>query len=103
MFITFEERAEAIRLNASAMGWDLAAMEKAGTMAIIEARLPGQEIVAGDFDIQGMLAIVGGHIKRIGAKRIVILLPWTCCCGSTTTCIAMQRIARSTTGRSIEG
>jgi circadian clock protein KaiC len=72
VFITFEERAEAIRLNASAMGWDLAAMEKAGTMAIIEARLPGQEIVAGDFDIQGMLAIVGGHIKRIGAKRIVM-------------------------------
>ena len=72
VFVTFEERAEAIRLNASAMGWDLAALEKAGKMAIIEARLPGEEIVSGDFDIQGMLAIVGGHVKRIGAQQIVM-------------------------------
>jgi circadian clock protein KaiC len=72
VFITFEERADAIRLNARSMGWDLAALEKAGKMAIIEARLPGEEIVSGDFDIQGMLAIAGGHIKRIGARRIVM-------------------------------
>ena len=72
VFITFEERAEAIRLNAWAMGWDLAALEKAGKMAIIEARLPGEEVVAGDFDIQGMLAIAGGHVKKIGAQRIVM-------------------------------
>jgi len=72
VFVTFEERAEAIRLNARSMGWDLAALEKAGKMAIIEARLPGEEIVSGDFDIQGMLAIAGGHVKRIGASRIVM-------------------------------
>ena len=72
VFVTFEERAQAIRLNAWAMGWDLAALEKAGKIAIIEARLPGEEIVSGDFDIQGMLAIAGGHVKRIGAQRIVM-------------------------------
>ena len=59
-------------LNARAMGWDLAALEKAGKMAIIEARLPGEEVVSGDFDIQGMLAIAGGHVKKIGAQRIVM-------------------------------
>ena len=72
VFVTFEERAGAIRLNALAMGWDLAALEKAGKIAIIEARLPGEEIVSGDFDIQGLLAIVGGHVKRIGARQIVM-------------------------------
>ena len=72
VFVTFEERAEAIRLNALSMGWDLATLEKAGKIAIIEARLHGEEIVSGDFDIQGMLAIAGGHIKRIGARRIVM-------------------------------
>src|SRR5208282_5515901 len=41
VFVTFEERSAAIRLNASAMGWDLPALEKAGKIAIIEARLPG--------------------------------------------------------------
>jgi len=72
VFVTFEERAPAIRLNARSMGWDLAALEKTGKIAIIEARMPGEEILSGDFDIQGMLAIAGGHAKRIGAKRIVM-------------------------------
>ncbi len=72
VFVTFEERAEAIRLNARSMGWDLAALEKAGKMAILEARMPGEEILAGDFDIQGMLAIVGGHATRIRARRVVM-------------------------------
>lgn len=72
VFVTFEERADAIRQNARSMGWDLAALEKAGKMAIIEARLPGEEVLSGDFEIQGMMAIVGGHARRIGAKRIVL-------------------------------
>lgn len=72
VFVTFEERTEALRMNAQSMGWNLAALEKAGKIAIIEARMPGEEIRSGDFDIQGMLAIVGGHAKRIGAKRIVM-------------------------------
>src|SRR5215207_8231459 len=37
IFITFEERAEAIRKNALSMGLDLAALEKAGKVAVIEA------------------------------------------------------------------
>jgi circadian clock protein KaiC len=72
VFVTFEERAEAIRMNARSMGWDLAGLEKAGKIAIIEARLPGEEVLSGEFDIQGMLAIVAGHVKRIGARRIVM-------------------------------
>src|ERR1051325_3429363 len=72
VFVTFEERADAIRMNARSMGWDLAALEKAGKIVIVEAQLPGDEVLSGDFDIQGMLAIVGGHAKRIGARRIVM-------------------------------
>ncbi len=72
VFVTFEERAEAVRQNARSMGWDLAALEKAGKVAIVEARLFGEEVFSGEFDIQGLLAIVGGHIKRIRARRIVV-------------------------------
>jgi circadian clock protein KaiC len=72
VFVTLEERAEAVRKNAMSMGWDLAALEKAGKVAIVEARLFGEEIISGDFDIDGLLAIVGGHAKRIGAKRVVM-------------------------------
>jgi circadian clock protein KaiC len=72
IFVTLEERAEAVRKNALSMGWDLAALEKAGKVAIVEARLYGEEAISGDFDINGLLAIVGGHAKRIGAKRVVM-------------------------------
>lgn len=72
IFVTFEERAEAVRMNARSMGWDLAALEKAGKIAIIEARLSGDEVLSGDFDIKGLLAIVGGHAKKIRARRIVM-------------------------------
>jgi circadian clock protein KaiC len=72
VFVTFEERAEAVRTNALSMGWNLAAMEKAGKVAVVEARLSGEEVLAGDFDIQGILAIVEGHAKRIRAKRVVM-------------------------------
>src|SRR5215208_3718835 len=37
VFVTFEERAEAVRKNALSMGFDLAALEKAGKAAIVEA------------------------------------------------------------------
>src|ERR1035437_483495 len=57
VFVTFEERADAIRTNAMSMGWDLSALEKAGKVAIVEARLDGEEVLSGDFDIQGILAI----------------------------------------------
>src|SRR5271154_1382577 len=72
VFVTLEERAEAVRKNALALGWDLAALEKAGLVAIVEARLFGQEIISGEFEIMGLLAIVGGHIKRIKARRVVM-------------------------------
>lgn len=72
VFVTFEEGAKAIRRNAMSMGWDLPALEKAGKVAIIEARFGGEEVLSGEFDILGLLAIVGGHAKRIHARRIVM-------------------------------
>lgn len=72
VFVTFEESADAVRMNALSMGWNLAALEKAGKIVIIEARLSGDEVLAGDFDVKGLLAIVGGHAKRIRARRIVL-------------------------------
>lgn len=72
VFVTLEERADAVRKNALSMGWDVAALEKAGKVAILEARLYGEEVISGDFDIHGLLAIVGGHIKRLRARRVVM-------------------------------
>src|ERR1041385_6799296 len=57
-------RAEPVRKNALSMGFDLAGLEKAGKVAIVEARLPGGEIQSGDFDINGLLAIVDGRSEE---------------------------------------
>jgi circadian clock protein KaiC len=72
VFVTFEEDAEAIRRNAMSMGWDLPGLEKAGKVAVVEARFGGEEVLSGEFDILGLLAILGGHAKRIRARRIVM-------------------------------
>ncbi len=71
IFVAFEERASAVRRNALTLGWDLEALEKAGKLSVIEARLDPQTIVCGDFNLKALLAIIEGQSKAIGAKRIV--------------------------------
>jgi circadian clock protein KaiC len=71
IFVAFEERASAVRRNARTLGWDLESLEKAGKLAIIEARMDPEAVVSGDFNMKALLAIIEGQSKAIGAKRIV--------------------------------
>ena len=71
IFVAFEERVSAVRRNARTLGWNLEALEKAGTLAIIEARIDPETVISGDFNLKALLAIVEGKSKAIGAKRIV--------------------------------
>ena len=72
VFISFEESAAAVRQNASALGWDLTALEKAGKLALLNPRLPTEVTVSGDFNLKGLLAILDGQVRALRAKRIVI-------------------------------
>jgi circadian clock protein KaiC len=72
IFVAFEERAESLRRNALTLGWDLQALEKKGKLVIIEARLNPEAVVSGDFNLKGLLAIIEGQAKAIGARRIVL-------------------------------
>lgn len=72
VFITFEEDADAVRRNALALGWDVAALEERGTLLIMEAEIPPDLVLSGEFDISGLLAILGGQAKAMQAKRVVI-------------------------------
>ncbi len=72
ILLLFEERADAIRRNVRSLGWDLAAMEKAGKLFILEARLPRDAVLSGDFNITPLLAIIEGKAKAIHADRIMI-------------------------------
>ena len=77
VFVTFEERAEAIRLNALAMGWDLAALEKAGKASQVK-------VIGFDGMPEGKQAIKDGKIyadpvqfpDRIGQQTVQAIVKY---------------------------
>jgi len=72
LFISFEERAEDVRANASAMGMNPAVLEEQSKLKIIHAEVPADAVRTGDFDTRGLLAMIEGHANLMGAKRIVL-------------------------------
>ena len=72
IFVTFEERAEAVRRNTLTLGWDLASLEKRGKLFLFGAHVDPQAAISGDFNVKGLLAIMEGKAKSMGARRIVI-------------------------------
>ena len=72
IFISFEERATALRSNTSTLGWDLASLEQNGKLFLFEARIDPKAIITGEFGIQSFLAILDHKLKTMGAKRVAI-------------------------------
>jgi circadian clock protein KaiC len=72
IFVCFEETAEAVRQNARAMGWDIAALEEKGTFFLWEARIDRSTVVSGDFSIDSLLAVIKGKADQLGAATIMI-------------------------------
>ncbi|MFO8082507.1 MAG: circadian clock protein KaiC [Armatimonadota bacterium] len=72
IFISFEESPAAIRRNAASLNWDLSTLEDAGQVAILDGRVDPDAVRAGDFDIKGLLAILGGQSEAMGATLVVI-------------------------------
>lgn len=72
IFVTFEERADILRQNAWALGWDLEPLEQQGLLTIIQPDMPVRFVESGSFDIGGLLAILDGHVEKLAAKRIAV-------------------------------
>lgn len=72
VFVSFEEDAESIRLNARSMGWDLERLEAEKQLAIIALDVSPLLITSGDFDIGGSIAIIEHTAKSIGAELLVV-------------------------------
>ena len=72
IFISFEEPAEAVRRNALALDWDVPALECEGKLLILDGRIDPAAIRSGEFDISGLLAILGGQAQAMGARNVVI-------------------------------
>lgn len=72
IFASFEERASELRRNALSMGWDLQRLENTGTLFLIDSR-PGPDVIrAGEYNLNGLLAILEGKSEAMHARRLVI-------------------------------
>ena len=74
VFVTFEDRPEDIRRNMLGMGWDIAAWERAGKWAFVDAAPHSGEdaTVVGEYDLGALLARTEHAVRKVGAQRVSI-------------------------------
>ena len=74
VFVTFEETAEDIRRNMRGFGWDIAAWEREGLWAFVDASpVASEEIIEiGRYDFSALLARLEHAVRRTGAQRVVL-------------------------------
>jgi circadian clock protein KaiC len=74
VFVTFEEPPEDIRRNMRGLSWDIAAWERGGRWAFVDAS-PQPElerVEAGAYDLGAMVARVEAAVRKVGARRVVL-------------------------------
>lgn len=69
VFLAFEEPTQQIVDNAT-FGWDVAGLTEE-QVSFLDAHLSPDTVRVGDFDLAGMLAMVGERAEEIGATRVV--------------------------------
>ena len=72
ILLTFEEQPASIRRNARTLGWNLEVLERDGRLRVLDGNVPTNIVTSGDFDIRGVLAILEGQVRELGARRLVI-------------------------------
>ena len=71
--VTFEESIPDIESNMRSFGWDLAKWRREQRLAVVDASWSGKdELVTGDFDLNGLVARIEHAVKTVNAKRIVL-------------------------------
>jgi circadian clock protein KaiC len=70
LFVAFEEAPKRIAANAAAFGWDLAKLRR-GKLLFMDAQPKLDLVQCGDFDLCGLLAVLGAQVKTHGIRRIV--------------------------------
>jgi len=73
VFVAFEESADDLIANFASLGFDLAAAEADGRLAIDHINVTtGDMAESGNWDLDGLLLRLGSAIDAVGAKRIVL-------------------------------
>jgi circadian clock protein KaiC len=73
VFVTFEEPPADIEANMRSFGWDMRRWRKENRLAFVDAS-PSytDELVIGDFDLNGLLARINHAAESVQAKRVVL-------------------------------
>jgi circadian clock protein KaiC len=72
ILVAFEEPLATVRQNALTLGWDLASLEAAGTLFLLDGVPDAASILSGDFNLQALLAIIDGQAEQFGARRLAL-------------------------------
>lgn len=70
IFVAFEEHSKRIIANAATFGWNLAGLGSA-RLFFLDAQPSPDLIQSGDFDLNGILAVLDAKVREMGARRIV--------------------------------
>lgn len=73
IYVTFEERKRDLAKNFASVGFDLNGLVADGKLVIDHIPLSHTDYQeTGDFDLEGLFIRLNTHVKKIGAKRIVL-------------------------------
>jgi circadian clock protein KaiC len=70
IFVAFEENARRVSANGEIFGWNMLELEKKH-LFFVDARLRGDVVATGAFDLSGLLAALEVKVQELGAKLIV--------------------------------
>lgn len=70
IFVAFEENARRVSANGEIFGWDMLELEKRH-LFFVDARLRGDVVATGAFDLSGLLAALEAKVQEMGATLIV--------------------------------
>jgi len=71
IFVAFEEAPQRIIANSEGFGWNLGPLQPK-KLFFLDAQPPPDIIQSGNFDLSGMLAVLGDKARAMGARRIVL-------------------------------
>lgn len=70
IFVAFEESSRQIVANAGSFGWDLPRLQER-KLFFLDASLQPSVVLAGQFELTGLLSTLEVKVRELGAKRIV--------------------------------
>jgi circadian clock protein KaiC len=72
IFVAFEESPKRIIANLQGFSWKIDELLAKKTLFFLDAQPSADHVHAGDFDLNGLLAVAGVQAKAMGARRIVL-------------------------------